>query len=105
MRTSHERGAIVWWGEAAEGAAAARVQVGEEEQVVNVQDGFLFAVFDEVPYQEPRLEDFFPPLPHGHGGYVRRVKRTPEELRARLAELRGFDGPEVVKWMFATDDS
>jgi len=35
---------------------------------------------------------------------VRRVKRSPGERRARLAELRGFDGPEVVEWIFTTDD-
>jgi hypothetical protein len=105
MRTSDERGTVVWWGEAAEGATAARVRVGEEEQIFNVRDGFLFVVFDDVPYQEARIEDFFPPLPDGHGGYVWRVKRTPEERRALLAAMRGFEGPEVVEWMYATGDS
>jgi hypothetical protein len=93
--TSEDRMTFVWWGEAPRGATAARVGLGEQEQTVLVKDGFIFAVFDDVPFEEPQGT----PLPHGHA-FVRRGKLTAKERRAFF----GFDQPEVREWLYVDDE-
>jgi hypothetical protein len=60
MPTSEGRGTVVWWGEAPGGATAGRVRLGNQEQTVDVVDGFVFVVFDNVP------EDDFRPYAPAH---------------------------------------
>jgi hypothetical protein len=54
MPTSAGPGTVVWWGEAPAGATAGRIRLGDQEQTVGVEDGFVFAVFDNVQEHEFR---------------------------------------------------
>ena len=72
MPTIAGRGTVVWWGEAPAGVTAGRIRLGDQEQTVGVEDGFVFVVFDNVPEQE--LRPYAP-------------------LREQLAGL-----PKVVEW-------
>lgn len=54
MPTSAGRGTVVWWGKAPAGATAGRVRLGDQEQTVGVEDGFVLVVFDNVPQEKFR---------------------------------------------------
>jgi hypothetical protein len=50
--TGEDRCTVVWWSEAPEGATAARLRLGDQEQTVPVKDGFFFVAFDDVPWHD-----------------------------------------------------
>jgi hypothetical protein len=76
MPTSTGRGTVVWWGEAPEGTTAGRVRLGDQEQTVGVEGGFVFGVFDNVLEQE-----------------FRPYADAPAPLHEHVAAL-----PKVVEW-------
>lgn len=103
ISTGDNRVTAVHWGRAPEGAVAGRFQADGREQVVPVTDGFFFLVFDDLPYTEPTRN--FPQGFSASGyqrtnwtGYVR-TNCTPEELRARITALAGYEFPELVEWV------
>jgi hypothetical protein len=84
--TARDRVTFVSWGPAPEGAVAVRYSMGDREQVVPVEEGFFFAVFDDLPYQEPRREDFPLPRDGSARGYMRVGARgVPRGVRRRGA--------------------
>jgi hypothetical protein len=99
INTSGDRMTYIWWDQAAPGATAARVGLGDQEQTVPVKDGFFFAVFDEVPYQQPQRPAFL----DGPTWTVERGPMTPEESREELRAFLGHDPPELREWLYGGD--
>jgi hypothetical protein len=115
--TAPDRVTFVSWGQAAEGAVAVRFRVGDEERVVPVENGFFFAVFDDLLYQEPRHDlpgsadggarGYQRTVDHGDtrawDGYVRNI--VDEDMRVwELAHL-GFESPKFAEWVFGSTET
>lgn len=102
--TADDRVTAVYWDRAPEGAVAGRFTADGREEVVQVEDGFFFLVFDDLPYQEPKPDDFaVEAQSKGWTGSVRRTDWTPDEARAWMTARRGFERPELVEWIFRDD--
>jgi hypothetical protein len=90
-------GTVLTWDEAPENARAARFTYRDGHQVVQVERGYVVAVFDDVahddwPFDAPRLAAWI-----DVAGVEQPVEQPifPDHMRARFrafAEGRGFDG-------------
>lgn len=101
--TAEDRVTAVYWNRAPDGAVAGRFEADGREQMVQVEDGFIFVVFDDLPYQEPRRDTHPRPgsASEGWTGYAKRSDWTPEEQRAWMTDRSGFEFPELIEWLFA----
>jgi len=99
IRTGDDRCTVVWWGDAPERAAGARIRLGDQEQEVCVEDGFFFVVFDDVAWHDFDPRANWPSLPSGASGLV---------LERRKSEERKLDWfheqPTVEEWIHAGED-
>jgi hypothetical protein len=96
LPTGEGVGTVLIWKEAPENTRAARFSYGDQEQVVEVEQGCVVAVFDDVsqhdwPFDGPRLTAWV-----DLSGVGQSVEHSeiPERLRARFrafAEGRGLD--------------
>lgn len=104
--TGDDRVTWVYWDRGPEGAVAGRFQADDREQVVPVEDGFFFLIFDDLPYTEPTWELRQDRSASGGGDWTgyERTNATPEELRAQRTALRGFEYPELIEWVFADNE-
>jgi hypothetical protein len=97
--TGEDRCTVVWWSEAPEGATAARLSLGEQEQTVPVKDGFFFVAFDDVPWHDFDIRANWPSLPPGASGFVRSLGAGDRHRLDWFHEL-----PEVEEWIRAGDE-
>jgi hypothetical protein len=79
--TSAERCTVVWWGEAPDGVAGARIRLGDQEQTIGIDDGFFFVVFDEVPWRYFDMRANLPPLPPGAYSQFGRITRSRKDRK------------------------
>jgi hypothetical protein len=101
IQTSDDRCTVVWWSEAEDGVSGVRIRLGEQEQTVAVEDGFFFAVFDDVPWREFRPAEP-PSLDQGAWGYARVGSPRPE--RPDWLDQWFHEMPKVEEWLSPGDE-
>jgi hypothetical protein len=76
IAAGEDSGTVVWWDEAPTGVEAAHIRLGGQDQTVPVEDGFFFAVFDDVP------KEVFRPYGPSFGEWPKLVKWISPEHRS-----------------------